>query len=136
MKSLANTNLSFICGNVNFSIPENALADTFRYRIPYVSSPRRKFERFKINNSFVRVARHPPCDANGWHGRNDIQISVAKYLGGGENNQRFASARLEVSSDAIEAAAILSSVSMFKFWLFKFIVFFAPFLFVRLFLCR
>lgn len=86
-KSLTNTNLSFICGNVNFSIPENALADTLRYRVPYVSTPRRKFERFKLNNSFVRVARHPPCDANGWHGRNDIQISVAKYLSGGENNQ-------------------------------------------------
>lgn len=87
MNNLTNNRLHFNIGGVNFSARENALADTLRFRVPYVSTSRRKFERFKIDNSFVRVVRHPPSDANGWHGRNDIQISVAKNMGGGTNNQ-------------------------------------------------
>lgn len=86
-KSLTNNNLSFISGNVKFTVPENALIDTFRFRVGYVSTPRRKFDEYQIDNTSVLVNRRRPAQANGWHGYNDIQTSVAKYLGGGENNQ-------------------------------------------------
>jgi hypothetical protein len=73
-------------GNVNFSIAENALIDTIRFRVPYVASPRRAFDAYQVNNTSVLVNRRRPSQSNGWHGRNDIQISIAKYLGGGTNN--------------------------------------------------
>lgn len=79
--------LTFNYGNVKFSAPEYPLIDTFRFRVPYVSSPRRAFDRYEIDKTAVLVNRRRPSQSNGWHGYNDIQTSVAKYLGGGENNQ-------------------------------------------------
>ncbi|HEY0459202.1 MAG TPA: hypothetical protein VGC97_08700 [Pyrinomonadaceae bacterium] len=80
MKSI---NLSY--GKVNFTLSENAIADTLRARVPYESIPRRAFDAYQINNAPVLVNRRRPSQENGWHGYNDIQISIAKYLFGGTN---------------------------------------------------
>lgn len=82
MKSI---NLSY--GNVNFSLSENALIDSFGWLASYQFSPH-GLNKFKIDNNVgVLINRRMPSALNGWHGLSNIQISVAKFLGGGENNQ-------------------------------------------------
>lgn len=74
-------------GSVNFSIPEHPLIDSFGWLTSYQFSPH-GLNKFKVDNDVaVLVNRRMPSDLNGWHGLTNIQISIAKYLGGGENNQ-------------------------------------------------
>lgn len=78
-------NITFSYNSVNALISENALIDTFRFRvIPFTYSPK-EFDSFESNNTAVLIHNHKPHLLNSFRAFNDIQVSIAKYLYGGNN---------------------------------------------------
>ncbi len=92
----------FSYGNVNFSLSQNALIDTIRFRefrryasaslvkpYGYYQGVNRIYKNFELNDTNVSVDGYQPTTINSYRAFFDVETSIAKYLFSGDNSKGY-----------------------------------------------